>query len=140
MEGLRGDSADYLRRLRAPLVLSKGVHYLGLFLVDEISEFIDRGSSNEASLHGFLVALMFYADGIILMRDSRDGLQRHMGALEDFYTHKVLQLFGGRLHEHRHSFFYVARITDRLIRGYVAFHQSQSHFRSLTQRGGSSTP
>ncbi|WP_369009028.1 reverse transcriptase domain-containing protein, partial [Escherichia coli] len=54
----------------------------GLY-IDEISKFIDRGGGEGASLQGLWVSLMLYADDIILMSDSQEGLQRHMDALGD---------------------------------------------------------
>lgn len=61
----------------------------GLY-VDEISDFIDRGGGRGTSLSGFLIALLLYADDLILLADTQEGLQRHMDALGDFCTQRGL--------------------------------------------------
>jgi len=64
----------------------------GLY-IDEITEFIDRGGGGGASLQGFMVALMLYADDIV---DSQEGLQRHMDALGEFYIERGLTVNLGK--------------------------------------------
>ena len=56
---------------------------VGLY-IDDIFEFIDRGGGGGASLQGLLVALMLYADDVVLMADSQAELQHHIDASKDF--------------------------------------------------------
>lgn len=51
--------------------------------IDEILEFIDKGWGRGGTLNNFVVALMLYANDIVLMANSQEGLQRHIEPLED---------------------------------------------------------
>ena len=49
-----------------------------------------------ASLLGLLITLLLYADDIVLLADSQEGLQRHMDALGDFCAQKGLTVNLGK--------------------------------------------
>ena len=51
---------------------------------------LTEGGGRGTSLSGFLIALLLYADDLILLADTQEGLQRHMDALGDFCTQRGL--------------------------------------------------
>ena len=55
----------------------------GLY-VDEISDYIERDSDRGAQLAGTWIPLLLYADDIVLISDSPEGMQRHLDALQRF--------------------------------------------------------
>ena len=52
--------------------------------VDEVSDYIDRGGDRGAQLAGTWIPLLLYADDIVLISDSPEGMQRHLDALHSF--------------------------------------------------------
>ena len=52
--------------------------------VDEVSDYIDRGGDRGAQLTGTWIPLLLYADDIVLISDSPEGMQRHLDALQSF--------------------------------------------------------
>ena len=52
--------------------------------VDEVSEYIDREGDRGAQLAGTWIPLLLYADDIVLISDSPEGMQRHLDALHSF--------------------------------------------------------
>ena len=67
----------------------------GLY-IDEILEFVDRMGGPEAPLAGILIPLLLYADDIVLISDSAEGLQRHLDALQDFCLQRDLMVNLGK--------------------------------------------
>jgi len=67
----------------------------GLY-IDEISEFVDRMGGPGAPLAGILIPLLLYADDIVLISDSAEGLQRHLDALQDFCLQRDLTVNLGK--------------------------------------------
>ena len=59
----------------------------GLY-IDEISEYIERWGGSGAGLVGVTIPILLYADDIVLISDSPEGLQRHLNALKLFCTDK----------------------------------------------------
>ena len=59
----------------------------GLY-IDELSEYIERWGGSGAGLVGTIIPILLYADDIVLISDSPEGLQRHLNALKSFYTDK----------------------------------------------------
>ena len=59
----------------------------GLY-IDEISEYIERWGGSGAGLAGAIIPILLYADDIVLISDSLEGLQRHLNALKSFCTDK----------------------------------------------------
>ena len=64
-------------------------HLFGLY-IEEISEYIERGGGSGAGLAGVTIPILLYADDIVLISDSPEGLQRHLNALKLFCTDKEL--------------------------------------------------
>jgi len=52
--------------------------------VDEVSNYIQREGDRGAQLAGMWIPLLLYADDIVLISDSPEGLQRHLNALHVF--------------------------------------------------------
>ncbi len=63
----------------------------GLY-IDEISEYIERWGGSGAGLAGVTIPILLYADDIVLISDSPEGLQRHLNALKLFCTDKDLSV------------------------------------------------
>ncbi|WP_139158394.1 reverse transcriptase family protein, partial [Enterobacter cloacae complex sp. GF14B] len=55
----------------------------GMYL-DEVSDYIDREGDRGAQLAGTWIPLLLYADDIVLMSESPEGMQRHLDALHNF--------------------------------------------------------
>ena len=55
----------------------------GLY-IDEISDYIERESERGAQLAGTRIPLLLYADDVVLISDSPEGLQRHLDTLQTF--------------------------------------------------------
>ena len=55
----------------------------GLY-IDEISEYIEKGGGRGAQLAGTWMPLLLYADDIVLISDSSEGMQRHLDTLRTF--------------------------------------------------------
>ena len=52
--------------------------------VDEIADYIDRIGDKGAQLAGTWIPLLLYADDIVLISDSPEGMQRHLDTLHTF--------------------------------------------------------
>ncbi|MCO5551498.1 hypothetical protein L7F22_005002 [Adiantum nelumboides] len=52
--------------------------------VDEVSDYIDREGDRGAQLAGTWIPLLLYADDIVLISDSPEGMQRDLDALHSF--------------------------------------------------------
>ena len=52
--------------------------------VDEVSDYIDKGGNRSAQLVRTWIPLLLYADDIVLISDSPEGMQRHLNALHSF--------------------------------------------------------
>ena len=52
--------------------------------VDEVLDYIERGGDRGAQLAGTWIPLLLYADDIVLISDSLEGMQRHLDALHIF--------------------------------------------------------
>ena len=52
--------------------------------VDEVSDYIEREGDRGAQLSGTWIPLLLYADDIVLISDSPEGMQRHLDALHTF--------------------------------------------------------
>ena len=52
----------------------------GLY-IDEVSHYIERFGGSGARLAGIDIQILLYADDIVLISDSPEGLQRHLNAL-----------------------------------------------------------
>ncbi|MCO5587382.1 hypothetical protein L7F22_041331 [Adiantum nelumboides] len=52
--------------------------------VDEVSDYIDREGDRGAQLARTWIPLLLYADEIVLISDSPEGMQRHLDALHSF--------------------------------------------------------
>ena len=61
----------------------------GLY-IDDISDYMDRSGGPGASLAGVLIPILMYADDIVLISDSPEGLQCHLDALQSFCADKDL--------------------------------------------------
>ena len=61
----------------------------GLY-IDEISYYINKGGDRGASSIGVWIMLLLYADDIVLITDSHEGLQKHLDALHTFALDKDL--------------------------------------------------
>lgn len=55
----------------------------GLY-IGEISDYVDREGCRGASLAGTWIPLLLYADDIVLISDSPQGLQQHVDALHAY--------------------------------------------------------
>ena len=60
---------------------------VGLY-IDEVSHYIDRFGGVGACLAGIAIQMLLYADDIMLISDSPEGLPRHLNALKLFCTDK----------------------------------------------------
>ncbi|MCO5546778.1 hypothetical protein L7F22_000214 [Adiantum nelumboides] len=52
--------------------------------VDEVSDYIDREGDRGVQLAGTWIPLLLYADDIVLISDSPEGMQRDLDALHSF--------------------------------------------------------
>ena len=52
--------------------------------VDEVSDYIQREGDRGAQLAGTWISLLLYANDIVLISDSPEGMQRHLDALHTF--------------------------------------------------------
>ena len=52
--------------------------------VDEVSDYIGADGDRGAHLSGTWIPLLLYADDIVLVSDSPEGMQRHLDALQRF--------------------------------------------------------
>ena len=52
--------------------------------VDEVLDYIERVGDRGAPLAGTWISLLLYADDIVLISDSPEGMQRHLDALHTF--------------------------------------------------------
>ena len=64
--------------------------------VDEVSDYIDRGGDRGAQLAGTWIPLLLYADDIVLISDSPEGMQRHLDALHSFAEDSGLSMNLGK--------------------------------------------
>ena len=55
----------------------------GLY-IDEISDYVLRAGGQSVDIAGTPIHLMLYADYIVLISESQEGLQCHLGALDEF--------------------------------------------------------
>ena len=60
--------------------------------VDEVSDYIDREGDRGAQLAGTWIPLLLYADDIVLISDSPEGMQRQLDALHSFAEDKGLSV------------------------------------------------
>ena len=60
--------------------------------VDEISDYIDRTGNIGAQLAGTWIPLLLYADDIVLILDSPEGMQRHLDTLHTFAQNSELSV------------------------------------------------
>ena len=67
----------------------------GLY-IDEIFDYILRAGGQGSDLAGTPVHIMLYADDIVLISVSLEGLQRHLGALDDFCIQRGLTVNLGK--------------------------------------------
>ncbi|MCO5614740.1 hypothetical protein L7F22_069024 [Adiantum nelumboides] len=56
---------------------------LGIY-IDEFVDFIQHRGGDKVEIGGTTVHILLYADGIVLVAESVEGLQRHLSALDDF--------------------------------------------------------
>ena len=63
----------------------------GLY-IDEVSHYIERFGGLGSCLMGIAVQILLYADDIVLISDSPEGLQRHLNALKLFCMDKSLSI------------------------------------------------
>ena len=63
----------------------------GLY-IDDVSHYIETFGRLEACLAGIAIQILLYADDIVLISDSPEGLQRHLNALKLFCTDKGLSI------------------------------------------------
>ena len=63
----------------------------GLY-IDEVSHYIERFGGSGARLASIAIQILLYADDIVLISDSPEGLQRHLNALKLFCTDKGLSI------------------------------------------------
>ena len=63
----------------------------GLY-IDEVSQYIERFGGSRAHLAGIAIQILLYADDIVLISDSPEGLQRHLNSLKLFCTDKGLSI------------------------------------------------
>ena len=68
----------------------------GLY-IDEVANFIIRGGGGGIYISGTPMHIMSYADDIILVSESQEGLQSHLQALDDFCTQRGLTVNLGKL-------------------------------------------
>ena len=64
--------------------------------IDELSEYIDGIGGPGGSLVGVLIPLLLYADDVVLIVDSLEGLQRHLDALQAFCEDRDLTVNLGK--------------------------------------------
>ncbi|MCO5571119.1 hypothetical protein L7F22_024851 [Adiantum nelumboides] len=67
----------------------------GLY-IDELSEHILRDGGGGVDLAGTHIHIMLYADDIVLVSESQEGLQRHLQILDDFCTRRGLTVNLGK--------------------------------------------
>ena len=60
--------------------------------IDEVSYYIKRFGGLGAHLAGIAIQILLYADDIVLISDTSEGLQRHLNALKLFCTYKGLSI------------------------------------------------
>ncbi|MCO5573659.1 hypothetical protein L7F22_027431 [Adiantum nelumboides] len=58
--------------------------------IDELSEYVDIYGDAGSSLAGVMIPLLMYADDVVLISDSPEGLQRQLDALQRFCADKDL--------------------------------------------------
>lgn len=68
---------------------------LGLY-IDEVVEFIHRGGGVGSMLSSSTVKVLLYADDIVLISSTAEGLQQHLDALEEFCCRRDLQVNLGK--------------------------------------------
>ena len=59
--------------------------FFGVY-IDEVSHYIERFGGSGAYLAGIAIQILLYADDIVLISNSRKGLQRHLNAFKLFCT------------------------------------------------------
>ena len=64
--------------------------------VDEVSNYIERGGDRGAQLAGTWISLLLYADDIVLISDSPEGMQRHLDTLHTFASDSGLAVNLGK--------------------------------------------
>ena len=64
--------------------------------VDEVSDYIERGGDRGSQLAGTWISLLLYADDIVLISDSPEGMQRHLDALHTFASDSGLSVNLGK--------------------------------------------
>ena len=64
--------------------------------VDEVSDYIETGSDRGAQLAGTWIPLLLYADHIVLISDSPEGMQRHWDTLHTFASDSGLSVNLGK--------------------------------------------
>ena len=64
--------------------------------VDEVSDYIERGGDRGSQLAGTWISLLLYADDIVLILDSPEGMQRHLDALHTFVCDSGLSVNLGK--------------------------------------------
>lgn len=66
------------------------------FYIDEVFDFIDRMGRPRATLCDTLVLILLYADDIVPISDSKDGLRKHLGAAHAFSQQRNLPVNLGK--------------------------------------------
>ena len=67
----------------------------GLY-IDEVVDYITQRGGGAISFSGTTVCVLLYADDIILVSDTQEGLQQHLFALDDFCAQKGLTVNFGK--------------------------------------------
>ena len=67
----------------------------GLY-IDEVVDYITQRGGGGISLSGTTICVLLYADDIILVSDTQEGLQQHLFALDDFCAQKGLTVNLGK--------------------------------------------
>ena len=64
--------------------------------VDEVSDYTERGGDRGSQLAGTWISLLLYADDIVLISDSPEGMQQHLDALHTFASDSGLSVNLGK--------------------------------------------
>ncbi|MCO5596759.1 hypothetical protein L7F22_050828 [Adiantum nelumboides] len=64
--------------------------------IDELSEYVDTYGDAGSSLAGVMIPLLLYADDVVLISDSPEGLQRQLDALQRFCADRDLTVNLGK--------------------------------------------
>ena len=70
--------------------------YFVWYVCGEVSNYIERGGDRGAKLGETWISLLLYADDIVLISDSPEGMQQHLDALHTFVSDSSLSVNLGK--------------------------------------------